>query len=56
MMNKTKETALEELSSLKDKGFIEVKINYDDEKKYIRSRELKLTDKLLVGIVKNNFK
>ena len=42
------------ISSLKDKGFIEVNINYDDEKKYIRSRELKLTDKILKGIVKNN--
>ena len=42
------------ISSLKDKDFIEVKINYDDEKKYIRSRELKLTDKMLKGIVINN--
>lgn len=42
------------ISSLKDKGFIEVNINYDDEKKYIRSRELKLTDKILKCIVKNN--
>lgn len=42
------------VSSLKDKGFIEVTLNYDEEKKYIRSRELKLTDKLLIGIVKNN--
>ena len=42
------------VSSLKDKGFIEVTLNYDEEKNYIRSRELKLTDKLLNGIVKSN--
>lgn len=42
------------VSSLKDKGFINVTLNYDEEKNYIKSRELKLTDKLLKGIVKNN--
>lgn len=42
------------ISSLRDKGFIKVKLNYDEEKNYIKSRELKLTNKLLMGIVKNN--
>lgn len=42
------------ISSLRDKGFIEVKLNYDEEKNCIKSRELKLTNKLLMGIVKND--
>ncbi len=42
------------ISSLQNKGYITVKLNYEENTKYIRSRELILTDKLIKGIVKND--
>jgi len=41
------------ISSLKNKGYIEVILNYDEDKNYIKSRELKLTDKILKYINKD---
>lgn len=54
ILNITINRASKIISSLKEKEYITVKIIYDLETQEIKSRELRLTDKLLRGIVKNN--
>lgn len=42
------------INSLEDKGFLTIKLVYAEDSKLIKNRELRLTDKLLKGIVENN--
>lgn len=54
ILNVTQNRASKIVSSLQDKGYVEVKMNYYEDKNSIKNREIILTDKALKGIVKKD--